>query len=256
VTAPLSVDATKVYEFIGQSDLAVLLVSVHPWHTFNAALPELLASDDDDVACGTVDLTALVASGGSVLRFLHQGLRRCGAPSVFGVLPGYYFFQKREMVAWDAGLPAIPDVEALARSALLGAIWSGVNHDMSFMGQALHLAADHAAAERLAAVFRAAIAAARARRDAPGDAPRDSGPRPVDDLYWAYHTLGVLPTATDRDVHDAWRRKRMEVHPDHAGSDPAEFARRSRLSQELNRARDIIVNHRRGAPGAAQARAS
>jgi curved DNA-binding protein CbpA len=63
-------------------------------------------------------------------------------------------------------------------------------------------------------------------------------------LYWAYQVLGVLPTATDREVHEAWRRRRAETHPDHAGSDPAEFERRSRLSCDINLARDIIVKHR------------
>ena len=58
--------------------------------------------------------------------------------------------------------------------------------------------------------------------------------------------LGVLPTATDREVHDAWRRRRMQNHPDQAAGDPAEFERRSRLSADINRARDIIMDHRSG----------
>ena len=69
---------------------------------------------------------------------------------------------------------------------------------------------------------------------------------PVDDVFWAYQTLGVLPTATDREIHEAWRRKRRETHPDHAAGDAAEFERRSRLSRDLNRARDIIAAYRSG----------
>jgi curved DNA-binding protein CbpA len=56
----------------------------------------------------------------------------------------------------------------------------------------------------------------------------------------------VLPTATDREIHEAWRKRRKQNHPDHAAQDPAEFARRSRFSAEINRARDIIENHRSG----------
>jgi curved DNA-binding protein CbpA len=58
--------------------------------------------------------------------------------------------------------------------------------------------------------------------------------------------LGVLPTATDREVHDAWRRRRMEHHPDRASHDRAEFDRLSRLSADINRARDVIVAYRSG----------
>jgi hypothetical protein len=253
VTEPIPIDAAHLFEFIGDSGLAVVLVSVHPTHAFNRALGRQLAAEHKTIAIGTVDLCELLASGSSAMRFLHEGLRACGAPSAFGVLPGYCLFRSGEMLAWDAGLPAFADVEAIARSAVLGAIWSGVSRDLTFMRQALQMAADQAAAERVAAVFRRAIASEGTRRQA----PRNSQPPPVDELYWAYQTLGVLPTASDRDVHDAWRRKRMETHPDHAGPDPAEFERRSRVSREVNRARDIIMTHRYGdARGATHARAS
>jgi len=157
-------------------------------------------------------------------------------------MPGYCLFRGGEMLAWDAGLPAFADVAAIARSALLGIIWSGVTHDVAFVGQALHQATEQVAAQRVAMLFRHAVANGDANRRASGQ----SSPPHVDDLYWAYQMLGVLPTATDHEVHESWRRRRAETHPDHAGQDPAEFERRSRISAEINHARDIILSYRSG----------
>lgn len=244
---PTPVEAAELFEFIGSSGLAVVLVSVHPVHTFNPTLSQHLRGAHQDMALGTIDLRDLIVRGGPALRFLHQGLSRCGAPSVLGVLPGYCLFRGGEMLAWDAGLPTFADLEALARSALLGALWSGVTRNVGFVGQALYLATEQVAAHRVAARFRHAVADEGPDRRAsePASAP------PVADVYWAYQMLGVLPTATDREVHDAWRRRRTQNHPDQAASDPAEFERRSRLSAEINRARDIIVEHRSGGTRAA-----
>jgi len=229
-----------LFAFIRDSELAVLFVSAHPLHTLNRVLSRRLESEHVGLSTRTVTLVSLLHSGPSVLRFLHQGLHACGAPTAFGVLPGYYLFQSGVMLAWDAGLPGLADVSAVARSALLGAVWSGVSNDLTFVRQAVFLAADQTAAERIARLFGQAIEDARRQRDA---GPRTQAP-PADELYWAYQILGVVPTASDREVHEAWRRRRAEAHPDHAGNDPAEFERRSRISRDINLARDIIVKHR------------
>jgi DnaJ-class molecular chaperone len=63
-------------------------------------------------------------------------------------------------------------------------------------------------------------------------------------VLWAYQTLGVLPSVSDREVQQAWRKRRIENHPDSAAHDPVEFQRLSRISSDLNRARDIILRHR------------
>ena len=253
VIRPTRIDAAHFFEFIHDSDVAVVFVSAHPLHTFNRSLARRLAREHEGIAIATIDLRRLVFSGPSVLRFLHQGLRACDAPSAFGVLPGYHLFRSGEMLAWDAGLPSLDDVAALARSALLGAVWSGISSDWTFVRQAVQLAADQAAAERVAARFRQAVTGARPR----GEQERHTEAPPADELYWAYQVLGVLPTATDREVHEAWRRRRAEVHPDLAGNDPLEFERRSRLSRDINHARDVIVNHRYpGTRGATHAWAS
>jgi hypothetical protein len=242
VTEPIPVAAADFFEFIRETRLAVTLVSVHTVHTFNSALARELAADHESIALGTIALTDLLASGGPALRFLHQGLRRCGAPTAFGVLPGYYLFRSGQLVAWDAGLPTFADVTAIARSAILGAVWSGVSGDVSFVSHALRIAADQAAGQRVAAVFRYVIENPTAERQPAGE----PGPPPVDDVYWAYQVLGVLPTASDREVYEAWRRRRRDAHPDHAVGDATEFERRSRISRDINRARDIIVDYRSG----------
>jgi hypothetical protein len=242
VTEPIPLAASDLFEFVRRSRLAVVLVSLHPLHAFNRSLAKELLADHDSIALGTIDIASLLTSGGPTLRFLHQGLRRCGAPAMFGVLPGYYLFRSGALVAWDAGLPTFSDASAIARSALLGAVWSGVSRDVAFVSHALRFAADHAAGQRVAAAFRYVIDNPAAENQA---ASEPAAP-PIDDVFWAYSMLGVLPTATDREIHEAWRRKRREAHPDHAGDDAAEFERRSRISRDINRARDIIVAYRSG----------
>jgi DnaJ-domain-containing protein 1 len=242
VTEPTTIAAAGFFEFIRGNRLAVILVSIHPIHTFNTALATELAADPGDVALGTIELADLITSGGPALRYLHEGLHRCGAPTTFGVLPGYYLFRSGALIGWETGLPTIADGMAIAKSALLGAVWSTVIRDTSFLTSALRFASDQAAGQRVAAVYRYAINNPATDRDDTGQPSR----APVDDVYWAYQVLGVLPTASDREVYEAWRRKRREAHPDLAAGDTTEFERRSRISQDINRARDIIVNYRSG----------
>ena len=248
VTKPTSLNAADMLGFIRDAELAVIFVSVHRRHTFNRELGRQLAAQHEGLALGVLKLRRLLASGPAVLRFLHQGLRRCGAPAAFGVLPGYYLFRRGEMLAWDAGLPGLEDVAALTRSALLGALWSGVSSDLTFIGKALQIAADQIAAERVAAGFHQAIAGGPRF-----SAHREADPCRVDDPSWAYQTLGVTPASTDREVHEAWRRRRKESHPDHAADDPEEFERRNHISREINHARDVIARHRY--PGARESAA-
>jgi hypothetical protein len=238
--SPTPVDAAHFFDFLGSARLAVILVSVHPAHTFNAPLSEQLAHEHRDISLGTIELTDVVLSG-QVLAFLHDGLRRCGAPLAFGVLPGYCLFRGTELLAWQSGLPTAADVEAIARSAALGALFSSVTHDPSFIVQAVYWASEHVSAQRVVVAFREALSSKKTSYRRP---TQTSAPPPADELQWAYRLLGVLPTASDREVHLAWRKRRMEAHPDYAMGDKAEFDRRSRLSAEINRARDIILSHR------------
>lgn len=239
---PVTIGAAQLFEFLGGDGLRVVLISVHPLHTFNNSINRHLSLGGEPVASATISLFDLVSDGGAALRYLHQGLRACGAPAGFGVVPGYCLFRKGEMLAWDAGLPAFGDLEAIFRGAALGVAVSGFTQDLGALGKALHTATDHAAGARVAARFHHVASH-------PSERPRAHDPRAStfsDEVYWAYQVLGVLPTATDREVHDAWRRRRMEHHPDRVSHDRAEFDRLSRLSADINRARDVIVTYRSG----------
>lgn len=239
---PIAVDAANFFEFINGTPCAALLVSVHPMHTFSQPLGERLRAAQPGATLGTIDFRNLILAGGPALGAIHHGLVQCGAPGALGVLPGYCLFQRGEMIAWEAGLPTFADIEAIARSAWLGAVVAGVARDLSYLGRSLQLAAEEVTADRVAERFRKAIAdgGSRARRHAPA---------PSDDIGWAYQTLGVTPDMSDRDIRAAWRQRRKDAHPDLACGDRSEFARRSGVSVDMNRARDIIERHRAaGAP--------
>jgi hypothetical protein len=238
MSEPVTVDAARFFEFIDRPGLAVLLISVHPRHTFSEALARQLLAEHGEIALGTTSLVDLVSTGGPAVAYLHDGFRGCGASTV-GVLPGYCLFRQAEMLAWDSGLPTIADTDIFARSALIGLVFSGITNKISFVLDALRLAFDQAGAHRVAGVFREATTRRSYQRTT-----AQSSPPPADQTRWAYTVLGVQPTATDREVHQAWRRRRVEVHPDGAAGDPVEFERRSRISVDINRARDIIVAHR------------
>jgi hypothetical protein len=239
MSEPVPIDAARFFEFIDRSGLAVLLVSVHPRHTFSQALSRQLSAEHEDISLGTVSLVDLMTGGGPAMAFLDNGFRACGV-SPGGVLPGYCLFRQAEMLAWDSGLPTIAEIDVIGRSALIGLVFSGITNNLSFVVQALQLAFDQAASYRIARLFREAAAEPTYRR-----ATTQSGPAAADEIRWAYDVLGVQPTATDREVHQAWRRRRLEMHPDGAARDAVEFERRSRISVDINCARDIIVAHRR-----------
>jgi curved DNA-binding protein CbpA len=96
----------------------------------------------------------------------------------------------------------------------------------------------------------ARFVAAAAPRTREGE--RGAG-RTDDELARAYALLGVASSASDAEVARAWRRRLLEVHPDRAAGDATEFARRTQLAAELNRARDLIRAARRRAREGASA---
>lgn len=254
---PVAVDAAGVPAFLAGAPLAVLLISLHPAHAFSGPLARQLTVDHPGIALGTVDLRDLVIRGGRGLRAIQAGGRRCGVPGPFGILPGYCLFRDGALLAWDAGVPLPIDLTAIAQSAMLGAVCSGVTRDPSFLHQALRIGAEEAAADRVALRFRAALDAATADPGTGSDADREPSTGPADALAWAYQRLEVTPDATDAQVHEAWKRLRIAHHPDRAAGDVVEFERRSRDSADVNRARDIILECRSaGRPRGAWARAS
>ena len=92
--------APHLFDFIRDTELAVLFVSAHRLHQLNRVLARRLESEHKGLAVRAVTLASLLGSGPSVLRFLHQGLRACGAPSAFGVMPCYYLFRDGVLLAW------------------------------------------------------------------------------------------------------------------------------------------------------------
>ena len=229
----------RLLEFIGDSGPAVLLVSVHRRHAFNTTMARLLSATDAGIRLGIVNVLDLLATGGGAVPFLIASLASRGTTTSFGVLPGYYLFANGRMLAWDAGLPTTADGESIAGSLLLGTIWTGVTRDFSFMAQAVHLAADETGATRVAARFRDLLACDHAQ----SAHAREYRSSASTDLGWACQTLGVGPHASEREIQQAWRRLRIEHHPDHA-RDRSDFERRSKLSVEVNHARDILLKRR------------
>ena len=155
-------------------------------------------------------------------------------------LPGYYLFKAGEMLAWDSGLPARPDLEKILGASFLGVVGYALTGNWRLMGIAARTGALQATGARIASRFH------RLAREATGQArPRPQAPRnPASELLDAYRLLGVSPHASDEEVEAAWRCKRAEMHPDRAAEDPVEYARRTQVSMTLNRARDLIRAHR------------
>jgi hypothetical protein len=250
MSEPVAIAPERFFDFVGGPGLSVVFLSVHPVHSFNTALPPLLnqgAAADGDVALGTMDMATLLLSGGAVLRFLQREIAAAGvpAPPGLGVVPGYFLFRGGELLAWDPGLPRLADAAHFVPGAVLGAAWWARTEDLTFLLRALRHVADQVTAQRIATAFHAAAAAPPGHRRAwspPGSPGRATPPQ---DEAWARSVLGVSRSASADEVRDAWRKRRMETHPDHAAGDPAEFERRSAMAAEINRAREVLLGSRR-----------
>jgi len=242
MSEPARIDPARLLEVINAPGLVVLLVSVHPVHAFNETLAERLREAyGDQLSLGTVDLAELLVSGREAVPYLQREFRGLRVSSTLGILPGYWLFRAGELLAWDSGLPTFSDVKGLSQSALLGAVISGLARDWGYVGQALRLATEQLVAQRVAQAFRRAVESHGPKRRPPPP-PRPESPK---DISWAYQVLGVAPTATNAQIQEAWRKRRIENHPDRAAHDPVEFQRLNRVSADINRARDIILKHRR-----------
>ena len=225
--------------FVDAPGLAVVHVCLTLGLPLNRALLPRLAILEEPVRVGQVDLLALVRSNGTALSALRHALRRLGARGRI-VLPGYYLFDDGRLLAFEGGLPTPGDARRIARGTLLGLLFSALQRRSSLRG--LDLSVDDAVAKRMATRFRRALRQRRTRRV--GAAPQE--PISLDPLTAAYALLGVAPTASDHAVRDAWRRKLVAVHPDRAARDAREVARRTRRAAELNRAYEIVTQHRLG----------
>jgi DnaJ-domain-containing protein 1 len=241
---PIALEPERFFEFVSASDAAVVFVSVHRAHKFNAALCRHFTLENaDEPACAEVDLADLIMFAQPILAFLQSAWPMQRANAYARVPAGYWLFRAGRVIAWHSGLPTGLDLRVLADGALLGALWSGVTQNPAFLLRGVIYAAEDATAKQIAEHFHQSLTEQPAT-DAHG-APRGTrAPPALDELQRAYVRLGVAPTASDVEIERAWRRLRIAVHPDLAAGDPVEFARRSRISAELNHARDIIREHR------------
>lgn len=235
-----SLDEDTFFEFVAKPGPNVVFLSAHPLHPFSTPLGEALeASFAGSVQFGTISLFELALSRSPVLHFIgqrHGELTGSGAM----VVPGYYLFRESELLSFDVGLPIRMEVNSMWKDVALTAVWCGVTRQGMEFAKSVFVKASSVCAPRIARDMREAWGAReRAGRPSTGSA------RPSkDELRWAYDVLGVDVTASDAEVNAAWRRLRAAHHPDYAASDAAEFERRTRISQDLNRAREVIFAHR------------
>ena len=232
---------SQFFDFIAQPVPVVVLVQVSPLQRFNESLPKVLRSaHQSEVSCGYVTLIELLFLDDSIVHFLQLGLQTCEGWRSRHPMPGYYLFRAGEMLAWDSGLPARPDLERIIGASVLGLVGYALTRNVALLGIAARTGAREATAARLAARFHRL-----AQEHHAGTRPRSQTQRnPAAELLEAYRLLGLFPDATDEEVEAAWRRMRAENHPDRAAGDPAEFARRTQISLALNQARDRIRQDR------------
>ncbi|MGD8588227.1 MAG: J domain-containing protein [Chromatiales bacterium] len=245
---PLQLDPRDFFDFITRPTPVVLFISPHPAYPFNGLLCDYFdQAEGSRIAFAHVKLLDLLNSAGPALAYLHGEILACGTRMPLAVPPGYYLFQQGRMLAWDSGLPEAGDTKRIIRRSLLGAAFTLLTRNFGFVTRALRTAAEEAAAVRVALHFQRAAAA---HRENPRKASAHTRTT-TDELASAYRVLQVEPTASDEEVNQSWRRLQQRFHPDRAGDDPSEHERLSRRSAEINRARDIIRNHRRKTGGRA-----
>lgn len=234
------IPALQFFDFAARPGPTVILAQVSPLQRFNTALlHRLRPAHRSEVSCGYISLFELLVLGDAAIEYLMLGLQACEKWKLAHPLPGYYLFRAGEMLAWDSGLPARPDLQRIIGASFLGVLGYAFTGNWKLVAMAARTGAQEATGERIASRFHRL--ANEPRRERPTSQP----PRnPAADLLEAYRLLGVLPHASNEEVEAAWRQKRAEMHPDRVAGDPAECARRTRISKELNRARDLIRAHR------------
>jgi len=238
---PLRPDA--LVDFLSGEGPAVLYVQPSPALPFNPLLASQLRRDLPALRCGALLLSAALEAGGGALVLLQhlcvaegRGPRR--------LLPGYFLFQSGgRLLCYEGALPALGDLPALAAGGIVGWAAAQVLGRPKLFARALWATAQMGPAQRVSRRFVAALGEAPAGDTA--SPPPPPPPPPRSDLDRAYRILGVSPRAPLEEIHAAWRRLRAQHHPDLVVDDPAEYARRTRTSAELNWAWALIRNARR-----------
>jgi len=247
VAASSRLSPASFLDFVQAPGPAVVYVSLRFGLPLNRTLLPRLARLEEPVRVGQVELLRLARENRVAVGMLRAALQQLGLRRRY-VPPGYYFFDRGRLLAWESGLPSPGDARRIVRGALLGLVWSAVQKRVSLIGRGLDLSAEDAIAKRMTSTFRRALVEQRARR------PSVRPPAPLDELSAAYALLGIAQTASPQAVRDAWRRKLVESHPDRAAQDPLEHARRTRRAAEINRAYHLIESfprweHKRSSSG-------
>ncbi len=231
-------------DFIHSAGLAVVHLSVWSEHRFNRYfLHGFHELHPGEVRFGWMEWYLAVLSRRTLGPFLHGASVEFEMRSGLGLFPpGYYLFRRGELLAWHPGIPETGDRSRLAIGGILGFAVASLRGDSGLLLRTLGQCAQIGPARRMIDFFGDALKHAGSRRAR--RARSWPGQRTRSELSRAYSRLGVPPTASDREVKDAWLRARKLHHPDLAADDPAEFARRNRISVELNRAYEVIREHR------------
>lgn len=235
-----SLDENTFFEFVAKPGPSVVFLSAHPLHPFSTPLGDALEAEfGDGIHFGTISLFELALNRSPILHFIGQRHGELTGASAM-VVPGYYLFRESELLSFDVGLPIRTEVNSMWKDVALSAVWCGVTRQGAEFAHSVFVKASSVCAPRIARNMTQAWAA----RERAGRRSAASAKPSSDQLRWAYDVLGVEVTASDAEVNAAWRRLRAAHHPDYAASDAAEFERRTRISQDLNRAREVIFAHR------------
>jgi hypothetical protein len=227
------------FSFVSKESVSVVFLAAHRAHAFNEALLEQISRMVGPVPFGCLTLTELSISHSAALEFLASVKGKEQTAAV--VVPGYYLFRGNKLLAHDLGLPCASEFPRLLRKALRAVAFPRWG-ESSGLAHSLFVAANQVAAPRIARRF---VEAMRASQDETART-RERVPSP-EELHWAYGALGVRDRDTEATVNEAWRQLRALNYPDHALGDTLEVQRRTVISRDLNRARDVIRAHRRWA---------
>ena len=239
------------FDFVGQARPVVVFLSGHPLHRLNPHLAQTCAQHiSEEAVLAQLSLSELNQSAFYVLAFLQQEIEQNQIDVPFPIPPGYFLFYRSQLISWRFGLPASGDVGAVLRGSILGAAFSWLTRDPRFFGQALWMSSERQAATRMARDF-AKLYTDFLERPRPRFSYRYQEQRSFfsqagaeSEIQRAYRTLELDPSASDEEVHRAWRRLQKKYHPDRAARHPEEFERLSRRCAEINQARDTIRRHR------------
>jgi hypothetical protein len=229
--------------FIQSNEICVIYACSISGIEFNRYLRrQLLITYRYRVSIGTIGLNHINYSNPAMKRFVEVTIPNLGLPKARNIYPGYYLFQKGNLVGFH---PGTVDVSAMQNDKeklvtlfnLLYSIRRGIKHNNILKGVDTFL--DGAWAQtgyKVFAFFQHTL-----------NHSKFNSSRLSQHLIFrntlakAYVLLGVNPNATDEEIHKRWRKLMVESHPD---KDSANSEERTKLTSEINAAYEIIKDYR------------